>query len=44
MPLHSDIAIEQQMMVFCKSDRHRRKVIISTSIAESSITVTVKRF
>ncbi len=39
MPLHSEIAIEQQLEVFKKAPGGGRKVIISTSIAESSITV-----
>jgi HrpA-like RNA helicase len=39
LPLHSDIVIEQQVQVFRESERTVRKVVISTSIAESSITM-----
>jgi HrpA-like RNA helicase len=39
LPLHSDIVIDQQNLVFQKTEPTWRKVIISTTIAESSITV-----
>ena len=39
LPLHSDIAVAQQMEVFKRADLYHRKIIVSTSIAESSITV-----
>lgn len=39
LPLHSDIVIDQQNQVFAASSTAWRKVILSTKIAESSITV-----
>jgi ATP-dependent RNA helicase TDRD9 len=40
IPLHSEIPLLQQQRVFLKPQACHRKVIISTSIAESSITVS----
>jgi ATP-dependent RNA helicase TDRD9 len=42
--LHSDIALEQQKEAFSYAPRGCRKIIISTSIAESSITVPDIRY
>lgn len=39
IPLHADIPIEQQIMVNNEPRIGQRKIIISTNIAESSITV-----
>ncbi|XP_077997158.1 ATP-dependent RNA helicase TDRD9-like [Glandiceps talaboti] len=39
LPLHSSITREEQSKVFTKSEKGRRKVILATNIAESSITV-----
>jgi ATP-dependent RNA helicase TDRD9 len=37
--LHSEISLDQQMQVYAKAEPGYRKVIISTTIAESSLTV-----
>ena len=39
LPLHSDIVIDQQRLAFDRPRPSYRKVILATSIAESSITV-----
>ena len=39
MPLHSKVTMEEQAQVFNMAETGWRKVILSTNIAESSITV-----
>ena len=39
MPLHSKVTMEEQAQVFNMAESGWRKVILSTNIAESSITV-----
>ena len=39
MPLHSKVTMEEQAQVFNIAESGWRKVILSTNIAESSITV-----
>ncbi len=39
VPLHSTITSEEQQRVFDKPRAHHRKIILSTNIAESSVTV-----
>ena len=39
MPLHSKVTMEEQAQVFNMAEMGWRKVILSTNIAESSITV-----
>lgn len=39
LPLHSSVTLEEQQRVFRTHEKGRRKVILATNIAESSITV-----
>jgi len=38
-PIHSSITDEEQSRVFEKPENYQRKIILSTNIAESSVTV-----
>ncbi|KAJ7594465.1 P-loop containing nucleoside triphosphate hydrolase protein [Mycena floridula] len=44
MPLHAGLSIEEQLKVFQAADRGTRKVIISTNIAEASVTIEGIKF
>ena len=44
VPLHSDIPLEQQRKAFLPATSGKRKVILSTNIAESSVTVPDIRY
>ncbi|KAF1965291.1 P-loop containing nucleoside triphosphate hydrolase protein [Bimuria novae-zelandiae CBS 107.79] len=39
LPLYAGLSTEQQMYVFQKADQNTRKLIVSTNIAEASITI-----
>ncbi|KAL1138330.1 hypothetical protein AAG570_008394 [Ranatra chinensis] len=39
VPLHSSLTNEEQNLVFKKTDKHVRKIVLSTNIAETSITI-----
>ncbi|KAL7671392.1 hypothetical protein ACOME3_006291 [Neoechinorhynchus agilis] len=44
LPLHSEIAISDQIVVFEKHNPRERRIILATNIAESSITVPDVRY
>jgi len=44
VPLHSSITHEEQLKAFLPPSKGKRKVIIATNIAESSITVPDIRY
>jgi len=39
VPLHSSLSSEEQQLVFCKPKGGQRKIVISTNMAETSITI-----
>ena len=44
IPLHSTVSLSEQQMAFRAPDKGKRKVILATNIAESSITVPDIRY
>jgi ATP-dependent RNA helicase DDX35 len=44
LPLHAGLSTEEQLRVFQPAERGTRKVIISTNIAEASVTIDGIKF
>jgi ATP-dependent RNA helicase DDX35 len=44
LPLHAGLSTDEQLAVFAPAERGERKVVVSTNIAEASVTIDGIRF
>jgi ATP-dependent RNA helicase DDX35 len=44
LPLHAGLSTEEQLRIFEPAERGTRKIVVSTNIAEASVTIDGVRF
>jgi ATP-dependent RNA helicase DDX35 len=44
LPLHAGLSTDEQLAVFSSAERGERKVVVSTNIAEASVTIDGIKF